>query len=667
MKIIHPSGQSYDIFPGTDLELTRYNPFFNDLGEQSIPISLPGSKHNMELLGHPDRTDNKNKPSSRIDTLIQSGAFSAKARQAILSAKKNGTIESSFYLNEGAFYEKTRDLTLHDIFAGESVQFENVQSAATFVYSLLSTHDDRFSCFMVYGLGKTLNMPDPTGNGKFYHHVDREETVDEKPVIIPAGMFITPFIKVKYVLQHIMEHIGYTLEASFMDVAPFNNMVFLNNNADTILAGTINFVDIVPDMSVNEFFNILRKFNCEIIPDEVYKKINIILFNDILEDVLTDDLTIQQNGDLTISYHNNYRQLTLTSEVLNMPDENEDNNSESLESLSLIDFGRRYPSAYIDIDGSIYRSGYKGYQVVKERIGSLHSNYNAGDNLPREEKIFSDVLVEVSKSFFLWQPVPGGAVTAINMLYPYVGTIRNIRSKLVFTEEEEQQAQDEAMSGTSHHELKPMMCLYFLDTTQSLNVGTIHNRDFTGLKLWDYSLAYNGEDGIYEKFWRKYDELLRNALLDVSGEFILTENQKMTLSSHRKIIVGSQIMIPNKINYVPGKQMPTECSFLTTKLQKPISEAKTIDQYFPLSAYRWELKIERNFTNSVPSGYWEIIKFKSEPAAYFPEHPTESQYTTGGRHYEKQYEVEYGYASFFTYTKNGDGVITTYLQAVLNS
>jgi len=668
MKIIHPSGQSYDIFPGTDLELTRYNPFFNDLGEQSIPISLPGSKHNMELLGHPDRTDNKNKPSSRIDTLIQSGAFSAKARQAILSAKKNGTIESSFYLNEGAFYEKTRDLTLHDIFAGESVQFENVQSAATFVYSLLSTHDDRFSCFMVYGLGKTLNMPDPTGNGKFYHHVDREETVDEKPVIIPAGMFITPFVKVKYVLQHIMEHIGYTLEASFMDVAPFNNMVFLNNNADTILAGTINFVDIVPDMSVNEFFNILRKFDCEIIPDEVYKKIRIIPFNDIIDGLEASDLTAQKSGDLSISYHNNYRQLSLISDSLNIPEEDgQEKNNVVSETLSLTDLSRRFPSAWIDIDGSIYRSGYKGDKPVTERIGSLHCNYNAGDELPKEEKSFPDILIEVTKSYFGWQPTPGGAVTVTDMFYPYVGSPRHIRSKLVFSKDEEQQAQEEAMNGSSHQELKPMLCLYFHDTTQSLNVGTIHNRDFTGQKLWDYTLAYNGEDGIYEKFWRKYDELLRNALLEINGEFILTENQKMSLPSHRKIIIDSQFLIPNRVNYVPGKNIPTECSFFTTKLQEPLSVAKTMNEYFPSSPYKWELKTERNFTNSVPTGSWEIIKFKSEPVAYFPEHPSESQYTSGGRQYEKQYDVEYGYTNLFTYTKNGDGVITTYLQAILNS
>lgn len=666
MKIIHPSGQPYDLFPGTDIELTRYNPFFNELGEQSIPISLPGSPRNMELLNHPGRADNNIKSQSRIDAVIQSGAFSAKARQAILSAKRNSTIETSFYLNEGAFYEKTRYLTLHDIFAGERIQFDNVASAATFVFTLMSgVTDNRMSCFMVYDGTRILNRPDSTRNGKFYYHIDREETIDEKQVVIPAGMYITPFVKVKYVLQQVIEYLGYTLSPSFMDVPPFNNMVFLNNNADTIVSGSINYVDIVPEITVNELFDLFRKFNCEIIPDEIAKTVTILNFDSILDEQPAEDLTGQKDGDLTISYHNDYKQLVLTSDVLHLQDNNDLANPVSEESTSLTDLSRKYPSAKIDTDGSIYRIGYKGEKVVKDRIGSLHMSYNAGDEIPVEERNFPDVLVDVSKSAYFWQ-TSGGAITIFDVLYPYVGQARNIRTQLVFTQEEELQAQEESLNSTSTQTLKPMLCLYYHDVANQINIGTIHNYSLTGTKLWNYTLAYNGKDGIFEKFWRKYDALLRNAFLDVRGDFILTETQKMTMSSHSKIIVDSQMMIANQINYVPGRRMPMECRFFSTKLQEPVSIAKTMDEYFPHPAYKWEFNSERNFINSIPALAWEVIKYKHEPVIYYPEAPTLGQYSAGGRYYEKQFEVEYGFSTALSYVKQGEGIITTYLEAVLD-
>ena len=106
MKIIHSSGESYDLFPDTKIELTRYNPFLNEVGEQSIPISLPATSKNLALLNYPQRGDGKQKPVQRLDAQLQSATYIVKARQAILSARNKGSIETSFYLNEGAFNEK---------------------------------------------------------------------------------------------------------------------------------------------------------------------------------------------------------------------------------------------------------------------------------------------------------------------------------------------------------------------------------------------------------------------------------------------------------------------------------------------------------------------------------------------------------------------------------
>jgi hypothetical protein len=139
----------------------------------------------------------------------------------------------------------------------------------------------------------------------------------------------------------------------------------------------------------------------------------------------------------------------------------------------------------------------------------------------------------------------------------------------------------------------------------------------------------------------------------------------MMLSSHKSVITDSQILIPSEIKYIPGENISRECSFFTTKLQHPISKAKNPEEYFRDYAYKWILKTQRNFTNTLPPGTFEVIKYKTAPVAYFPNNPTEAQYNAGGIYYQKQYEVEYGYSTLFSYTKRGDGIITTWLEPAL--
>ena len=53
MDIIHESGKAYDL-GDIQLTLSRMNPFFNDYGEQSLPVTLPPTDRNRELLIYPD-------------------------------------------------------------------------------------------------------------------------------------------------------------------------------------------------------------------------------------------------------------------------------------------------------------------------------------------------------------------------------------------------------------------------------------------------------------------------------------------------------------------------------------------------------------------------------------------------------------------------------------
>lgn len=87
MDIIHESGKVYDL-GDIQLTLSRMNPFFNDYGEQSLPVTLPPTDRNRELLIYPDNMAGISKASQRINAMIQHGVFSIPCRQAILSANR---------------------------------------------------------------------------------------------------------------------------------------------------------------------------------------------------------------------------------------------------------------------------------------------------------------------------------------------------------------------------------------------------------------------------------------------------------------------------------------------------------------------------------------------------------------------------------------------------
>lgn len=63
MKIVHlASEEAYQLAPGTQLEVERTNLFFNDYGEQTLPIDLPDTDLNRKLTGYSDLLANRNKP-----------------------------------------------------------------------------------------------------------------------------------------------------------------------------------------------------------------------------------------------------------------------------------------------------------------------------------------------------------------------------------------------------------------------------------------------------------------------------------------------------------------------------------------------------------------------------------------------------------------------------
>lgn len=670
MKILNAQGEAYDLAANTKLEFTRSNPFFSELGEQTIPVSLPASPRNLHLLNNPHRTGNVDKQPTRHTATIRSGAFSLNARQVVLSAQTHGNIQTSFYVNTGALYEQAKNLSLMEVFADKVVQFASVDAAITYARNVMITPDDKFAVFKVvtdnyiinrYGTVKT------DGYASLHKEKETTETIDDNQILVPKGFYISPFIKVKHLLTEVLDYMGYTLQPSFLDLEPFASMVFLNDTLDTIIDGKIRYIDVVPNIMVSTLFEVLRKFNVEIVSDENRKTVSLINFDDMFSTASTVSLTDKVNGWPTVSYHNEYKQLQLSSEELQLPEiikpfsyynwRTDSQVSMILNTdrpdASFIEILSRYPGAYLwKSTGELLHQAFRGESEFTESVGSLAMSYYAGGVLATEQKTFPDTIPRM-----IFDP------TELDQI-PYVGAGRFLHSNIVFSDSSQS-------GGVSDDELRPMLCFHYVhDLTwvgTKRRVGTTSNYDVSHAKLWDYSLQWNGEDGIFEKFWRNYDKLLRNALLEVDYNLVLSEADKFMIGATDKVIIQNQEYFIKELKYSPEDRNAQTCKFLSLNMQAPISEAKPASEYINPQVYKWKLNTSRNFTIQRPQQSRDEVRYKSTPVTLLPAPPTQAQYNAGGQYHRTEHQVEYGYVDLRNneYTKLGDGVITTYLTAIL--
>ena len=58
---------------------------------------------------------------------------------------------------------------------------------------------------------------------------------------------------------------------------------------------------------------------------------------------------------------------------------------------------------------------------------------------------------------------------------------------------------------------------------------------------------------MYETFWRKYDDMLHNSMLEVSAELLLFRTPiKFLFRNIKKVIANGEELLPNVIKYSPN-------------------------------------------------------------------------------------------------------------------
>lgn len=621
--------EPYQLLPGAKLEVERVNPFFNEYAEHTIPMDLPASDHNRRLLGFPDLFGGRTKMVTS-DVSIQDGEFHAQCRQAVLSATRKSSIQTAFYLNDGSFYSRIQNVSLKDVFskAEDIITFNSMSAVLSWCRSLRNNYDNRFTIFPIlvtddsgltegfnykvvnaYGketqigtytllpgiwglaLGPQLIMgfnPDADGNGcDFYNASTRTEYVNQIPITLAPGYYISPFIRVNHVLRRIFEHFGYTLlDNFFTETTPFNKMVLLNNCIDPLINCKLIVSDLLPDISASEMLAVIRKkFNCEFHVDEGSRTVGIVFLKEIVSNPPVADLTNRMTEEPTVNYKSekDYKRVKLVpSETLDgEADDSYDN---------LADMTKSAPTAILDPKtGAFIRTGYSGDYAVSVKIGEASQSYDTGESLEAEE-------VEIPECI----PEPRTLVTTYTVnenteeynygQFLYVGNYKTVNSKMAIAGEENQEAKGSA------NKLLPMLA--FVATTTGHASGTISPYDIrqsSNMRLWNYALYYNGADGIFERFYRDYDLLLRNSLMSVKVKLLISQSEKQNIPAWAKVTIRGVAFLLNKLKFtLGGKTEPVESELLTTGLYHDpvngnINQAPSVTDLLPMmvAGYKW--------------------------------------------------------------------------------
>lgn len=641
MKITNlDKGKAYQLGEGAKLEVERTNPFFNDYGETTSPLDIPASDYNRMILNYPDTFGTRDKMVA-TNVSIEDGEYFAQCRQIILSAQRKGNISSSFYINDGSFYSKIQNVKLKSIFKDEMIPgCTTVDECIEFCESLIRGENENYAIFPVlltddsgmdtgytYKILNKIGRSDYLPNANYWRYKDgggyeyvpaprkygfilvgtgtrylwnkfpTTEYVNEIPISLDKGYYISPFIRANYVLKRVFKYFGYDLKENFFTkTEPFNKMVLLNNVIDVMVNGHIRIEDLLPDVSVSDFLSVFRKkFLCEFVSDEGTHTADIIFLRDAVDSTPVANLTRQMTEEPTLSYKaaSDYKRVVLRAKQ--QVDSEAEDSYDNIKDMVAKNSGAYFSNEY----GCFYKDGYSGNYKTKVKIGECSQGYDSGeDDIDTQDVEIPEMIPEVRMLQYI-QESDGETITRDMGRWLYVGDYVTLNSSMKVSTEDNSETSEEAS-------ITPVMLAFPYIGTDYMPCGTVtaydihsyplggfgshHQGTQTPKKLFDYSLVYNGEDGIFEKFYRQYDLLLRNSLQELKVKLLLSQSQKQNLPSYAKVVIRGVSFFFNKLKFtLGGKSEPTESELRTIALTTPVNEAESLEAVMPAMncKYQW--------------------------------------------------------------------------------
>jgi hypothetical protein len=576
----------YDTPTDFEMEVEITSPIYTDKGSQTIAATLPGTKHNLSIVDHINRLDIANAPAKDVQAVIADGIYRRIGKQNITSASVESGIVSNIGFDESLMYEAWNNISLKKLpglpiykpsggITALTEHLNNVMKynlpADYYVFPIQvknDSADDVAYPEFINPIQKIGNAYELKKNARTEKMVISGSVADVK---LPAGYGISPFIRVSKILQLIFSAYGFELiENPFERDYQLKKMVVLNNVADATVAGQINYKDLMPDCTINDFLEaIFCRTGARIFVNGDNRTARIKLLKDTFSSSPFADWSQLKAADPVPNYEQP-KQIRLSAST---SFDEAYTDAESFEEFldkykGIITEVENTPPEYVPDNTYICYQASTG-RFYKRNIASQNVSLLSSDFFAWDKKTANVEYEEISSSD---ECLP--MTFCNNLLVPqYMAGTVNLNTTLRGAKVNEQKTDTPlcfcfAMGMATDEKNVPLG--YYYGSSLCRTPAGNYFRDNDG-NTFKYSQVFRGEDGAFNQFFKEWDAILRHANHTLKSKINLDRIALTQIDTSRPILLsGQKLMIESAKHTVPYQvNKPAEVNLRTTKLLKP--------------------------------------------------------------------------------------------------
>ena len=559
MRLITKNGEL--ILPSDFLFTMEYNnPILSNDGDATIPATLPSSKENFKVLEHINRIDRANHFMQSVPAKIEAGVFNQSGQLLIDSASKYNGISVSLAVENSDVYSQFKEKSLKEILVNKvRATWSSVEELATYLINVFFQLKDEsdFTIFPVavsaYEVNdnKVYQFNNETGDGGL---IWRSRTVQEGDyqMGVPDGYGLSPFLYLHRLIDILFEEMGYRVLSNCLNKAPYNDIVVLNNCADTIVKKKIKYSNLVPSCTLTEFIEFLfNKFGVHFRVNSTAKTVEVIMIQEVLAKDNPCDWDITEKVDEELDIYISESSRVVLSSQLNM-----DDTKPAADTLDdLID---KY-GFYIEVTEGEFHNIETGnnpvcfdclvlrkdlgyfYELLRhvgtgtqhlKYIGTNNFKYDRKNSKKTEDRTAMDVIPQMIKD------------EKRNAAFMYIGERTHCNTTFNGSDE------------TIEQDIMVAWRIPFMYNTVRYTYGTIQ-KYFNGMKVKPFSLTTYE---MYEYFWSNYNNVLRNNKITLKGNVIYNHRDLAMLDMTKLKSYKGQRLLPIKTSFDIGSKLKMNTS-----------------------------------------------------------------------------------------------------------
>lgn len=671
---------TFDLPSDFNIEIEDTSPVFNDQGSQSIAATIPATKNNLRLVNHINRLDADQAPVEDARIIVSDSIYYRTGKMNISQASHSTGIVSNIGFDESEIYNIWNSVTLKSFEGLPKYSPENgVSDVVSYLNDIMN---DKITDTPLHIFNICVAIPGNKDNGTDTYYPEylnsmiednkkftlnsaaRTETYllggEAVATSVPVGYGITPFLKVSWLLNYIFEYFGYRVtENPFATHPQLSRLVVLNNAADCCVKGFIDYADLMPDCTINEFLQALYcRFGMVYFVNGKTKTVRLRFLKDIIASPASQDWSLMKAAEPIVNY-NAPKQLKLSASTsISGP-------YPLLVAAPIAESLDKFLKPYGYILGTGTGGGYLNYaktigtytirNIRTQKLEDITSDFfpwDKGANIEYEDISSIDECLPIKREY------PDDHYPCPAYLFGKVHRYTNISSA------------DVNLSEKSDNET-PLCFCFSLPTSRPYgsprcfadNGQVTDKNGYT----YDISMTFVGENGLFNRFWKGYDAILRHANHTIEAKLHLSHKELLNSDFSTPIEMdGQRLLVDSQRYQLPlHRTSPTTLNLRTLKLMKPYDldaeqGIKTIPQL-----YKWVLFNNReSIYNSVcgeqirkwqtglrPPATWIGVNRKNEVSdnttdAEIPfTVPTKDDYDNKRTHFIKQ--VNYSFDLYY--------------------